>query len=123
MGEILATCADDRTVMIWNATNWELYHIFDTKDRDEWHTMTYLALEHIPNGEGRKKGNRVACATQNGCVFVWSLDSKEKLWGEKMHAASIEGLVWSHHSGFLSTCASDCTANVYSFPTQEKARY
>lgn len=115
--------------MVWNAATWELYHVFDTKEQDEWHTMTYLALENLneerekekeKESEGEKEernekrvGDGIACATQNGCVFVWSLQEKQKLFGAKMHAASIEGLVWSPQSGFIATCASDCTANVY----------
>jgi WD40 repeat protein len=118
--------------MVWNASTWELYHVFDTKEQDEWHTMTYLALENLnqerenenesesenenekeKEKQEKRRGDGIACATQNGCVFVWSLQEKQKLFGGKMHAASIEGLVWSPQSGYIATCASDCTANVY----------
>lgn len=53
------------------------------------------------------------CSTQTGYIFVWDLDKKEKIFGEKMHAGSVEGLQWNHKSSSLVSCGSDCTVNVY----------
>lgn len=57
--EILATCADDQKVMLWNAQTWRLMHVFDTTDDiHEWHTLTYLALQ--------AGGHKLCCVTQSG---------------------------------------------------------
>ncbi len=44
LGNILATCGDDRKVMIWNTDDFSLVHIFETKEIDDWHTATYLGM-------------------------------------------------------------------------------
>jgi len=103
IGEIVATCADDKTVRIWKAHTWELIHTFTTEGVEGWHTVTYLALE--------KGGNRIVAATQNGYVIVWAIDTKEKLAGGKMHTGSVEGLALSQN--LVATCSSDLTVNVY----------
>jgi WD40 repeat protein len=57
--EVLATCADDRKVMVWNARTWALMHVFDTsEDIHDWHTLTYCALQ--------PRGDKLCCVTQNG---------------------------------------------------------
>jgi len=104
VGEILSTCADDRTVRVWNTQTWEILNIFETiEGTNEWHTATYLALSNT----------HICCVTQNGFILVWDLLSKKKVFGEKMHTGSIEGLAWHEQSGLIATCASDCTVNVY----------
>ncbi|KAL6059321.1 Cytosolic iron-sulfur protein assembly protein CIAO1 [Balamuthia mandrillaris] len=107
LGELIATCADDKSIRVWNAKTWQLHHVFDTGEHNtEWHTVTYLALE--------RGGRRLACSTQNGYLFVWCLITGQQLFGAKTHTASVEGLSWSHASGLLASCASDCTINVFS---------
>ena len=108
--QILATCADDCTTRIYKHTpdtgkEPELIHIFNTTEVEEWHTLTYLALE--------PKGKRVAVATQTGYVFMWNIETKEKLFGEKLHTGSIEGLRWNAAHKALVTTSSDCTTNLY----------
>jgi hypothetical protein len=61
--EVLATCADDRKVMVWNARTWALMHVFDTSDDiHDWHTLTYCALQ--------PRGDKLCCVTQNGAGTV-----------------------------------------------------
>jgi WD40 repeat protein len=36
IGEIIATCADDQTVRIYQVGTWELLHVFETKEVEEW---------------------------------------------------------------------------------------
>jgi WD40 repeat protein len=144
IGEILVTCADDCTVMVWreniqtersihihshhvnqidmlehrvvsrvqnvkimnNKNKWGLYHVFKTSDYGlDWHTITYLSLD--------KQGSKLACATQNGYIFIWDTISKELLTRVKMHNGSIEGLTWSHAKKYLASVSSDCTINIY----------
>ncbi|PRP86721.1 hypothetical protein PROFUN_02870 [Planoprotostelium fungivorum] len=104
IGQIIATCADDQTIRIYETKDWNLLHVFTTEDIEEWHTLTYLCIE--------PSGDRLAVASQNGYVCVWSLETKERLFAEKMHAGSIEGLCWER-DGHLRSCSSDCTVNVY----------
>jgi len=102
-GSILATSGDDRTVRLWKTEPWEIYHVFDTTEIDDWHTVTYLALEG---------SDRIACATQNGWLFVWNLSTKLKLFSKRLHLGSIEGLRWHDTNNCIVTCASDCVINV-----------
>jgi len=104
-GHIFATCADDKTVRIYDGASLDLLHIFTTTEVEEWHTITYLAIE--------RGGHRVAVSTQSGYIFIWDIGKKQKHFGEKMHAGSIEGLIWNHKSSFLVSCGSDCNVNVY----------
>jgi len=111
MSEILVTCADDRTVRIWSTDTWEVIYTFETiESTNEWHTATYTALS----------ATHICCVTQNGYILVWDLLSKRKIFGEKMHTGSIEGLAWHEPSGLLATCASDCTVNVYKLKSEAK---
>jgi WD40 repeat protein len=42
--EMLARCADDWKVMVWNARTWALMRVFDTSDNiHDWHTLTYFS--------------------------------------------------------------------------------
>jgi len=123
-GNILATCADDRTVRLYNGFDFELIGGLSTTDIEDWHTITYLSLED--NGE------HLICATQNGYVVVWSISSEgalshnatttttttstttpQKTFKGKMHVGSIEGLVWHPKTKVIASCSSDCSINVY----------
>lgn len=53
---ILATCADDMKVMIWNADTWDLLHVFTSSAHVfGWHTLSYIHLEPIRDS---KMGHR-----------------------------------------------------------------
>jgi len=108
IGPVLASCADDRTIRIWkeNENGWVNYHTFQTIHIAEWHTVTYLAIE-----EG---GSKLACATQNGYIFLFDLLEKSEIICNRMHQSSVEGLVWKKSYNLLATCSSDCNINVYS---------
>jgi WD40 repeat protein len=89
-----------------NKNRWGLYHVFKTDTYGlDWHTLTYLALE--------KQGSKLACATQNGYMFVWDLMSQQLLARGKMHNGSIEGLSWCITTRHFASVSSDCTINVY----------
>eukprot|EP00743_Colponemidia_sp_Colp-15_P007301 GILK01007884.1.p1 GENE.GILK01007884.1~~GILK01007884.1.p1 ORF type:complete len:681 (+),score=55.24 GILK01007884.1:63-2105(+) len=108
-GELLATCADDQTIRLYNGATYGLVHVFNTTtDNKEWHTITYMALE--------KNGSRLCCSTQNGFVFLWSIITHELLFCKKLHCGSVEGLRWTSNGqeALLATCSSDCTVAVLS---------
>lgn len=48
VGEILATCSDDRTIRIYApAEDFKLLYTISTYFINEWHTITYMALEKV----------------------------------------------------------------------------
>eukprot|EP01080_Neovahlkampfia_damariscottae_P000081 gene81-4330_t len=104
-GEILVTCADDKRIMIWNVSSWELHHEFNTYHIEGWHTLTYLALD--------KSGDQLITTTQNGYLVIWCLKTKKEIFQAKIHSGSIEGLKWNHNSSLIGTVSSDCTINVF----------
>jgi WD40 repeat protein len=89
-----------------NKNRWGLFHIFKTEGYGlDWHTITYLALD--------KQGTKLACATQNGYMFVWDISTLQLLARGKMHNGSIEGLSWCHANQYFASVSSDCTINIY----------
>lgn len=104
--ELLVTCADDMRVMVWDPVKWELLRTLQTDQLDEWHTLTYVCIEPGP-------GIRVVAVTQNGYAVFWDALSGTPLSHHKIHAASIEGLVWDSRTSLIATCSSDCSAAVF----------
>jgi WD40 repeat protein len=94
--EILVTCSDDETLRIYHPHTWTLLHTLKTSIIQEWHTITYTAIQ--------PSGNQVACVTQNGFVFILCLDNFECHTIERIHNGSIEGLDWKQK---LVTCSSE----------------
>ncbi|KAH3760709.1 mitochondrial succinate dehydrogenase complex subunit C [Pelomyxa schiedti] len=110
-GEFLATCADDKTVMIWVVRNssatpeFTLHHVFNTSEVLAWHTVTYLCIQQA--GPATDNNHYVSCVTQNGWLFLWDLVTKRKLGPFRLHLGSIEGLAWDPRTGLIATCSSD----------------
>ncbi len=105
IGEILATCSDDRKIRIYElkGKNFELREEVYIDFVKEWFTLTYIALE--------KAGRRLACVAQNGFLFVYNLQEKRFEFSERVHLGSCEGLVWGEF-GKLVSCAADLTIQV-----------
>ena len=107
---VFASCSDDQTVRIYRIStedkeNIKFEHLYnlDTHFIQDWHTITYMALE--------ENGKRVAVVTQNGCLVIWELsasDGPKMIFGRKIHTGGVEGLRWT--GGKLLTLSSDCTA-------------
>lgn len=107
VGEILATCSDDRTVRVYNSQdNFSLYHIFQASDL----YITYLALERI--------SSCIAATTEDGYIYVFCLKKKENLSRKKLHSGSVEGLRTHPTSSRFATCSSDCTILISSIPSR-----
>lgn len=102
---LLATCADDRTVHIRDGVTFKMKYLLDTKDIHGWYTLTYLSLNPVKNW--------CLCSTQNGRLVLWDCLSGERLGCRKMHAGSIEGLVWNKDYTLCATVSSDCVVNMF----------
>ncbi|XP_020912194.1 uncharacterized protein LOC110249955 [Exaiptasia diaphana] len=103
---VLATCADDRTVRIYDGAVFNAIHIVKLDHLLGWFTLTYLSLNPI--------SQQCLCSTQNGHLALWDCITGELVTCRKMHCGSIEGLAWSHDFSEFGTVSSDCIVNVFS---------
>ena len=112
---VFASCSDDQLVRVYRVNfdngDPEFFFMFelDTHFIEEWHTITYLALE--------ENGTRVAVSTQNGYLVIWDIsfqNDKNVLFSRKIHEGSIEGLKWK--GGKLLTISSDWTSCLIDLP-------
>ncbi|CAI2387610.1 unnamed protein product [Moneuplotes crassus] len=114
---LFASCSDDMTVRLYKVDTsnedpeFEYLKELDTKFIQEWHTLTYMALE--------ENGSRLAVVTQNGYLVIWDIEGvmaedyePKVLFSRRIHTGSIEGLKWKEKR--LVTVSSDCTACVIS---------
>lgn len=99
--EIMVTCSDDESLRIYDPQDWVMLYSFTTSVIQEWHTITYAAIE--------KGGKHVACVTQNGFVFIIDLEKMEFKNIERIHNGSVEGLDWK---GKIITCSSETVCAV-----------
>ncbi len=98
-GQLLATCSDDRRISLYNPVkDFERVGELSTLDLEDWHTLTYLAIE--------ENGTRLACGTQHGYLVVWDLKSLKTVFRKKVQHGGIEGLRW--RGNVIVTCSSDC---------------
>jgi len=101
---ILATCADDRTIRIYDGLTFELITVLKTELVYGWYTLTYMEIN--------EKNDRLFVTTQNGYLLSWDLNSFELIFCEKLHAGSIEGIALSKDGQSLVTLGSDCVVNM-----------
>jgi WD40 repeat protein len=48
LGELFISCSDDQTARVYDPQNgFKLLFTFSTSFINEWHTLTYLALEKV----------------------------------------------------------------------------
>ena len=97
---ILATCADDQTVRIYDGKSFELLKVVNTHDIYGWHTLTYLAIDTCRDV--------LYVTTQNGYLVSWDMRTFERIFCHKIHAGSIEGIALSKDMQNLVTIGSDC---------------
>ncbi|CAF0811578.1 unnamed protein product [Rotaria sordida] len=106
--ERIYTCADDRTVRIYNTelnTYNCLYVLHTPKSLFGWFTLTYLKVD-----EDQKL---IICTTQNGYLVIWRYDENVEneipILCKKIHFGSLEGLTYDKETRRIVTIGSDCT--------------
>jgi len=111
-GEVFASCSDDQTVRVYDPHSWELLFVLETDFVKDWHTLTYMALE--------ENGVHLVASAQNGVLFVWNLETRKCVFGNKIHNGGIEGL--SVKNSKVVVCSSDMCVSVISLPENNKAQ-
>ncbi len=108
--ELFATCADDRTVMVWEvirekdeSVKFEKLFVFAPDNVLGWFTFTYMRF--LPNGD------KLVAGTENGYICTFDVVKMKQLEGDCLHRGSIEGLE-CNENGTVVTCASDMTVGV-----------
>jgi len=112
---VLITCADDKTCRIYDGETFQLLKVVNTYDIYGWHTLTYMCIN--------SEKDLLICSTQNGYVVMWDLSSYKKVYEEKLHDGSIEGLVLDMKQEHLYTVGSDCAVNAFIFGTLYQSSY
>ncbi|KRX03871.1 WD40-repeat-containing domain [Pseudocohnilembus persalinus] len=104
IGELYVQCSDDQTIGIYSpSNNFKKLKTLNTRFINEWHTLTYLALE--------KNGKHLAIGGQSGYLFIYDIMEEKWVYAEKIHLGGIEGLIWKNNK--IITCSSDCTINMF----------
>lgn len=103
--EKIYTCADDRTVRIYNSHSNEyncLYVLYTPKSLFGWFTLTYLQVD--------EDKNLIICVTQNGYLVIWRDNENNQIpiLCKKIHFGSLEGLVYDKQMQRVVTIGSDC---------------
>ncbi|CAF1085807.1 unnamed protein product [Adineta steineri] len=103
--ERIYTCADDRTVRVYN-TQSNLYNclyvLHTPKSLFGWFTLTYLQVD--------EEQKLIICTTQNGYLVIWRDEENSlPILCKKIHFGSLEGLSYDKDIHRIVTISSDCT--------------
>ncbi|CAF0877922.1 unnamed protein product [Adineta ricciae] len=103
--ERIYTCADDRTVRVYNShanTYNCLYVLHTPTSLFGWFTLTYLQVD--------EEQKLIICTTQNGYLVVWRDEENARaIFCQKIHFGSLEALKYDKATRRLVTIGSDCT--------------
>lgn len=106
--ERIYTCADDRTVRVYNSQSADyscLYVLRTPKSLFGWFTLTYLQVDEDKHW--------IICTTQNGYLVIWreNEDSLHELpiLCKKIHFGSLEGLAYDKTRHRVVVIGSDCS--------------
>ena len=109
-GSILASCSDDRTVVLHCGHSYATLSTINTCDIYGWYTLTYMCFSPL------SESHLLACVTQNGHIVFYDVTLERQLCTCRLHLGSVEGLNWFRlgDRGRLATVSSDCTVLLYS---------
>ena len=109
-GSLLASCSDDRTVVLHCGDSYTTLSTIHTSDIYGWYTLTYMCFSPIQDS------SLLACVTQNGHIVFYDVTEQKQLCVIRLHLGSVEGLNWFRigGAGKLATLSSDCTVQYYS---------
>ena len=108
-GSVLASCSDDRTVVLYCGDTYTSLHTIRTAGIYGWYTLTYMRFSPLP------QSHLIACVTQNGHIVFYDVIAGNQLRPIRIHLGSVEGLDWFSRAGEgrLVTLSSDCTVQYY----------
>lgn len=103
--ERIYTCADDRTVRIYNNQYNFLYVLHTPKSLFGWFTLTYMKVD--------ENNKLIICTTQNGYLVIWNdeqiNENQLPILCKKIHFGSLEGLAYDKQVHRVVVIGSDCT--------------
>ena len=113
-GSLLASCSDDRTVVLHCGDTYATLATINTYNIYGWYTLTYMRFSPLPDS------HLLACVTQNGQIVFYDVIAERQLCAIRLHVGSVEGLGWFRLGGVgrLATLSSDCTVQYYSTDKQ-----
>jgi len=120
--EMMATCSDDRVIMLWNIIRNKINENDETEKNETlefvllqnvqaktvfgWFTFTYLRFQ--------RDSNKLSVGTENGTIVIFQIDelwNMSQIFCRCLHRGSIEGLQCDKH-GYVVSCGSDCSVVV-----------
>jgi WD40 repeat protein len=101
--ERIYTCADDRTVRVYDNQYNGIYVLHTPKSLFGWFTLTYMRVD-----EDEKL---IICTTQNGYLVIWRDEEMNEIpiLCKKIHFGSLEGLTYDKKTHRVVTIGSDCS--------------
>jgi WD40 repeat protein len=107
---LLASGGADRTVKLWNTSNFSLNRIY------RGHNEAVTALAPSPDGR------LLASASLDGVVRLWSTSSGRTFRSARLHRARISVLAFSPDGQMLASAGEDGSARVWEFRRARGAR-
>ncbi len=108
--ELLASGGADRTVRLWNASNYNLVRTY----RGHSEPVTALALT--------SDGRLLASASADGAVRLWSTSSGRTFRSVRLHKARVNVLAFSPDGQTLASASDDGTVRLWEFRRARGAR-
>lgn len=110
-GERIYSCADDRTVRIYDShsSTYTCLHVLRTpKSLFGWFTLTYLQVD--------EEKHWIMATTQNGYLVVWKEQEDQDelpILCKKIHFGSLEGFVYDRERSRAVVIGSDCSVTCF----------
>ncbi|MCG3132728.1 MAG: Serine/threonine-protein kinase PknD [Phycisphaerae bacterium] len=101
---LLATCAADKSVALWDAATFSVQHTFQGHDGPV-RTVAF-----------RPASNQLATAADDQTVRLWDVESGDRLCTLLGHAGMIEDAAFSPDGRWLASASNDTTVRIWNLP-------